>query len=83
MKVKSEREVAQWCPTQPPHGLQPTRLLHPWDFPRKSTGVGYSIQFFIHYFSLFVSLIEISWAFYKAILPLKLFFKKNFILMTL
>ena len=23
-----------------PHGLQPTRLLHPWDFPRKSTGVG-------------------------------------------
>ena len=25
-----------------PHGLQPTRLLHPWDFPGKSTGVGYS-----------------------------------------
>ena len=23
-----------------PHGLQPTRLLHPWDFPSKSTGVG-------------------------------------------
>ena len=23
-----------------PHGLQPTRLLHPWDFPGKSTGVG-------------------------------------------
>ena len=23
-----------------PHGLQPTRLLHPWDFPDKSTGVG-------------------------------------------
>ena len=22
-----------------PHGLQPTRLLHPWDFPGKSTGV--------------------------------------------
>ena len=21
------------------HGLQPTRLLHPWDFPSKSTGV--------------------------------------------
>ena len=21
------------------HGLQPTRLLHPWDFPGKSTGV--------------------------------------------
>ena len=23
-----------------PHGLQPTRLLCPWDFPRKNTGVG-------------------------------------------
>ena len=26
-------------PTEP-HELQPTRLLHPWDFPGKSTGVG-------------------------------------------
>jgi len=25
---------------QQPHGLKPTRLLHPWDFPGKSTGVG-------------------------------------------
>ena len=40
MKVKSESEVAQSCPTQRPHGLQPTRLLHSWDFPGKSTGVG-------------------------------------------
>ena len=23
-----------------PHGLQPIRLLRPWDFPGKSTGVG-------------------------------------------
>ena len=23
-----------------PHGLKPTRLLCPWDFPGKSTGVG-------------------------------------------
>ena len=23
-----------------PHGLEPTRLLRPWDFPDKSTGVG-------------------------------------------
>ena len=23
-----------------PHGLQPTKLLHPWDFPGESTGVG-------------------------------------------
>ena len=25
---------------QQPHGLQPSRLLSPWDFPGKSTGVG-------------------------------------------
>ena len=25
---------------QRPHGLKPTRLLHPWDFPGRSTGVG-------------------------------------------
>ena len=24
-----------------PHGLQPTKLLHPWAFPGKSTGVGW------------------------------------------
>ena len=41
MKVKSENEVAQPCPTlHDPPGLQPTRLLRPWDFPGKSTGVG-------------------------------------------
>ena len=37
-KWKRSRSVVsdpQW-----PHGLQPTRLLHPWDFPGKSTGVG-------------------------------------------
>ena len=32
MKVKSESEVAQSCPTQRPHGLQPTRLLRPGIF---------------------------------------------------
>ena len=26
--------------SQRPHGLQPTRLLHPWDFPGQSAGVG-------------------------------------------
>ena len=39
VKVKSESEVAQSCPTpQRPHELQPSRLLRPWDFPGKSTG---------------------------------------------
>ena len=31
----------QSCPTFcDPHGLEPTRLLCPWDSPEKSTGVG-------------------------------------------
>ena len=30
----------QSCPTLRPHGLQPTRLPQPWDFPGRSTGVG-------------------------------------------
>ena len=37
---ENESEVAQSCPTSRSHGLQPTRLLHPWDFPSKNTGVG-------------------------------------------
>ena len=42
MKVKSESEVAQSCPTllDPMDHTQPTRLLRPWDSPGKSTGVG-------------------------------------------
>ena len=33
--------VAQLCPTLlQPHGLQPARLLCPWDSPGKNTGVG-------------------------------------------
>ena len=37
-KWKWSRSVVSY--PQRPHGLQPTRLLHPWDFPGKSTGVG-------------------------------------------
>ena len=36
----SESEVTQSCPNLRPHGLQPTRLLCPWDSLGKSTGVG-------------------------------------------
>ena len=36
VKVKSLSRV--WL--LEPHGLQLTRLLHPWDFPGNSTGVG-------------------------------------------
>ena len=38
VKVKSSRSVMS--DSSRPHGLQPTRLLCPWDFPGKSTGVG-------------------------------------------
>ena len=52
-KWKWSRSVSdpQW-----PHGLQPSRLLRPWDFPGKSTGVGChcllqtSIKMQRHYF---------------------------------
>ena len=39
---KSESEVAQLCPTlcDCMDWLWPTRLLGPWDFPGKNTGVG-------------------------------------------
>ena len=40
MKGKSESEVAQSANSLRPHGLQPTRLLRPWEPPGKSTGVG-------------------------------------------
>ena len=40
-----------------PHGLQPTRLLRPWDFPGKSTGVG------CHCFLWHIHIIECSSAF--------------------
>ena len=36
VKVKS----LSYADSSRPHGLQPTRLLRPWDFPGKSTGVG-------------------------------------------
>ena len=36
MKVKS----LSLSDSSRPHGLQPTRLLRPWDFPGKGTGVG-------------------------------------------
>ena len=45
MKVKSESEKWKWShsvvsDSSRPCGLQPTRLLCPWDFPGKSTRVG-------------------------------------------
>ena len=40
--------------SEQPHGLQPTRLLRPWDFPGKSTGVGcHRLLRFVFYFPLY------------------------------
>ena len=55
VKVKSLSRVR----TQRPHGLQPTRLLRPWDFPGKSTGVGCDcLLWYIH-------IMECYWAIEK------------------
>ena len=37
-KCKWSRSSLSWVDSSRPHGLQPTRLLRPWDFPGKSTG---------------------------------------------
>ena len=37
--------VTQSCPTLQPHGLYPTRILCPWNFPGKTTGVGWYFLF--------------------------------------
>ena len=52
-----ESEKWKWSPSvvsdsSRPHGLQPTRLLCPWDFPGKSTGVGCHCLVLCYYFFL-------------------------------
>ena len=54
-----------------PHGLQLTRLLHPWDFPGKSTGVrchrllrlNLDYFFLIYYLVVVVQLLSCVWLF--------------------
>ena len=53
-KWKGSRSVVS--DSSRPHGLQPTRLLGPWDFPGKSTGVG------CHWVLLFLSFIVPTFA---------------------
>ena len=41
-----------------PSGLQPTRLLHPWGFPGKSTGVGcHCLLCYLHWKALISNLV--------------------------
>ena len=60
-----------------PHGLQPTRLLHPWDFPGKSTGVGcqcllqstqQTILFGIQESSISQPTVQVAWGPYDLVL---------------
>ena len=60
-KWKWSRSVVSNCSR--PHGLQPTRLCHPWDFPGKSTGVGCDrllgvnhYNFFNHLFQVYINM---------------------------
>ena len=56
-----------------PHSLQPARLLHPWDFHGKSTGVG--CHFLLQGFFLTQGL-------NPAVLPWQVFFFFFFFLLT-
>ena len=51
------------------HRLQPTRLLHPWDFPGKSTGVGCHclLQYICIYILLNILLLLYKTCFYKTL----------------
>ena len=40
MHAAAAAKLLQSCPTVWPHRRQPTRLLRPWGFPGKRTGVG-------------------------------------------
>ena len=46
-----------------PHGLQPTRLLHPWDFPGKGTGVGCHCLLWDDVLPVSFSWSNLSWSF--------------------
>ena len=49
---------------QQPHGLQPTRLLRPWDFPGKSPGVGcHRLLWCKHWVSEWVKSLSRVWLF--------------------
>ena len=53
------------------HGLQPTRLLRPWDFPGKSTGVGATASSDVEYYSVYVQMASLVAQWYRIRLPMQ------------
>ena len=45
--LSQHQDLFKWVDSSQPHGLQPTRLLRPWDFPGKYSGL---ISFRIDWF---------------------------------
>ena len=56
-KRKRSRSVAS--DSLRPHGLLPTRLLRPWEFPGKSTGVGR--QCLLHSWYYYTFMVSLFW----------------------
>ena len=78
VKVKSLSRVRLLA-----HGLQPTRLLHPWDFPGKSTGVGcHCLLHFLPYPTVTPWNTEVIFIKYKAFCYFSLFFYRVSALMN-
>ena len=53
-----------------PHGLQPTRLLHPWDFPGKSTGMGCHCLLALSFWGCYLNVITMYIIFWVWLLTL-------------
>ena len=64
-----ESEKGKWScsvvsDSSQPHGLQPSRLLRPWNFPGKSTGVGCHCCLLFSCFQLFCDSVDCSPPYY-------------------
>ena len=62
---------------QRPHGLQPTRLLRPWDFPGKSTGVGYHCLLCIEPGAPYIAMLSLSHWTTSEVLSISYFLKSE------
>ena len=82
-KWKGSRSVVS--DAQRPHGLQPSRLLHPWDFPGKSTGVGchcllwvislviFNLRIDLFEWSIYCEFAKVNWDIYFCLSTVSIF----------